>query len=77
MAVTLIKIFGKTFYRQQAGFFLFIFLVFFGVIAPSMQLAYHYALIRAMLEAPALMVIVWLAWFLYIPVKLSGSWRRS
>jgi hypothetical protein len=30
-----------------------------------MQLAYHYALIRGMLETPVLMALVWLAWLLY------------
>ena len=30
-----------------------------------MQLAYHYALIRGMLETPILMALVWLAWLLY------------
>ncbi len=30
-----------------------------------MQLAYHYALIRGMLETPTLMALVWLAWLLY------------
>jgi hypothetical protein len=65
MAIILIKTFVRTFYRQQAGWFLFIFLFFFGLIAPSMQLAYHYALIRGMLETPALMALVWLAWFVY------------
>ena len=65
MMVVLNKIFIRTFYRQQAGWFLFIFLFFFGLVAPSMQLAYHYALIRGMLETPVLMALVWLAWLLY------------
>jgi hypothetical protein len=65
MMAVLNKIFIRTFYRQQAGWFLFIFLFFFGLVAPSMQLAYHYALIRGMLETPALMILVWLAWLLY------------
>ena len=65
MVIILIKTFVRTFYRQQAGWFLFIFLFFFGLIAPSMQLAYHYALIRGMLETPALMALVWLAWLVY------------
>lgn len=59
------KIIVKTFYREQAGFFFFIFLVFFGAVAPSMQLAYHYSLIRGMLEAPVFMALVALAWLLY------------
>src|ERR1700761_7317197 len=65
MRLTLNKIFVAAFYRQQAGFFLFIFIVFFGVVAPSMQLAYHYALILGMLEAPVFMALVWLAWLGY------------
>ena len=65
MAIILIKTFIRTFYRQHAEWFLFIFLFFFGLIAPSMQLAYHYALIRGMLETPALMALVWLAWLVY------------
>lgn len=55
----------KPFYRQNAGFFLFVFLVFFGVVAPSQQLAYHYALIRGLLEVPLFLGIVLLAWLLY------------
>ncbi len=65
MKVILNKIFVREFYRRQSGFFLFIFLVFFGVIAPSMQLAYHYALILGMLQAPAFLALVGLAWLGY------------
>jgi len=65
MMAILNKTFVLVFYRQQAGWFLFIFLFFFGLIAPSLQLAYHYALIRGMLETPALMALVWLAWLVY------------
>jgi hypothetical protein len=65
MMIVLNKIFIRAFYRRQAGWFLFIFLFFFGLVAPSMQLAYHYALIRGMLETPVLMALVWLAWLLY------------
>jgi hypothetical protein len=63
------SIWGKTlvqsFYREQAGFFLFVFLVFFGVVQPSTQLYFHYALIRGILETPALMLLVAVAWALY------------
>jgi hypothetical protein len=55
----------KSFYLQHAGFFLFLFLVFFGIVAPSQQLGYHYALIRGMLEAPVFLVLVAFAWLLY------------
>src|ERR1700743_1112950 len=64
-ATILNKIITKTWYEEQAGFFFFIFLVFFGAVAPSMQLAYHYSLIKGMLEAPYFMALVALAWLLY------------
>ena len=55
----------RPFYRQNAGLFLFLFLLFFGVIAPSMQLAYHYALIRGVLASPIALGIVLIVWLLY------------
>jgi hypothetical protein len=59
------KMLVKAFYRQQAGFFLFIFLVFFGIVQPSTQIYFHYSLIRGMLETPAFMALVGLAWVGY------------
>lgn len=55
----------RPFYRQNAGVFFFLFLVFFGVVAPSQQLAYHYTLITGLLTTPAFLAIVLLAWLLY------------
>lgn len=55
----------KSFYQHNAGFFLFLFVLFFGVVAPSQQLAYHYSLIRGMLETPLFFRIVLFAWLLY------------
>jgi hypothetical protein len=54
------------YYRQNIGFFLFIFIVFFGVIAPSQIPAYHYGLITGMLKTPALFSVVFLAWLIYM-----------
>lgn len=65
MNFTLNKTIVKNFYRQNAGFFLFLFIVFFGVVAPSQQLGYHYALIRGMLAAPVFLLIVCFGWLLY------------
>src|ERR1700761_8241103 len=61
VAAILNKIIVKTWYNEQAGFFL----VFFGAVAPSMQLAYHYSLIKGMLEVPVFMGLVALAWLGY------------
>lgn len=55
----------QPFYLQHAGFFLFLFIIFFGIVAPSQQLAYHYALIRGILEARGFMVLVAFAWLMY------------
>jgi hypothetical protein len=62
---TVNKTLAAAYYRQNAGFFLFLFVVFFGIVAPSQQLAYHYALIRGILAAPAFMFVVAIAWLLY------------
>ena len=55
----------RPFYRQNAGFFLLVFLVFFGVVAPSQQLNYHYTLITGLLTTPGVLAIVLLAWLFY------------
>jgi len=55
----------RSFYLQHAGFFLFLFIVFFGIVVPSQQVAYHYALIRGILEAPGFLLLVAIAWLLY------------
>ena len=64
-AAILNKSIVRPWYDEQAGFFFFIFLVFFGAVAPSMQLAYHYTLIKGMLETPVFMALVALAWLGY------------
>lgn len=59
------KMLAGTFYRQQAGLFLFLFLIFFGVVQPSTQLYFHYSLILGILETPSFMALVGVAWLLY------------
>ena len=59
------KILIKAFYQRQSGFFLFVFLIFFGIVQPSTQLYFHFTLIKAMLEIPAFMALVVLAWLFY------------
>lgn len=55
----------RQFYIQNAGFFFFIFMVFFGVVAPSEQPAYHYALIRGIIATPAMLALVMTGWLWY------------
>ena len=65
MVNTINKTLIVAYYRQNAAFFLFLFVLFFGVVAPSQQLAYHYALIQGMLAAPGFLLVVGVAWLLY------------
>ena len=57
--------FVRPYYRENAGLFLFLFILLFGVVAPSQQLNYHYHLILGMLSTPVLFGLVSLAWWLY------------
>src|ERR1700760_3459783 len=59
------KIIVRRFYKQSFGFFLFVFIVFFGVVPGGYQLAYHRALIEGILQAPALLGLTALGWLLY------------
>jgi hypothetical protein len=65
----------RPFYRQNAGQFIFVFIVFFGAIGeiggearytgPILQLEYQYALINGLLSSPILLCLVLLAWLIY------------
>ena len=58
----------KSFYRQHAGFFTFLFIVLFGavgVVDGAGLFDYHYSLIRAMLFNPFIFLLVLLIWLLY------------
>jgi len=55
----------RPYYKENAGLFLFIFILLFGVVAPSQQLNYHYHLILGMLNTPALFGLVMLVWYFY------------
>lgn len=65
MGLILNKIMVRVFYRQLSGFFLFVFLVFFGVVQPSTQLYFHYTLIRGILQNFGFMALVGAAWLIY------------
>jgi len=65
----------RPFYRQNAGLFLFLFILFFGIVAPSNQLAYHYTLIMGLLETPVFFGLVVFAWLAYA-LKCS-QWIRA
>jgi hypothetical protein len=55
----------RRFYRQHAALLLFLFILFFGVISPSNQLAYHYHLILGILNSPGMAALVFTGWLIY------------
>jgi hypothetical protein len=64
----LVKSLVKTFYRQHAGLFVFLFIVMFGAVGRvdnAGLLDYHLSLVRAMLGNPFLFIIILFLWFLY------------
>jgi hypothetical protein len=65
IATFLLKVLVKQFYIINAGFLLFIFFFFFGMVNGGQLIAYHKSLISALLSSPFFMGVVWLAWLLY------------
>ena len=61
----LLKVLVRQFYLINAGFFLFLFFIFFGVINGSQLISYHQSLILGMINSPVFMGAVWCCWFLY------------
>jgi hypothetical protein len=55
----------RQYYRQNAGFFLFFFLIFFGIVEPSQQVTYHYAIVLGIIHTPAMLALVLFCWLLY------------
>ncbi len=69
MNKTVIKILQKVFiihfYKVNAGFFLFCFVVLYGVVAPGMLISYHLSLIQGMIQSPSFLGFVIFFWLLY------------
>ncbi|MEP7143348.1 MAG: hypothetical protein ABI707_10780 [Ferruginibacter sp.] len=65
VATFLLKVFVKQFYIINAGFLLFIFFVFFGMVHGGQLIAYHRSLILAILSSPVFLAMVLAAWTLY------------
>lgn len=66
----ILKMFAKRFYARNLGFFLFLFIMMFGIIETSsgdkqVILSYHYRLILGMLSNDAAFFILLFAWLLY------------
>lgn len=61
----LLRLLVFQFYKLNAGFFLFIFIFFFGIISPGMQIAYHLSIIHSVINSFFLLAFVITCWFLY------------
>jgi hypothetical protein len=61
----LLKVLVKQFYIINAGFFLFGFFFFFGMVKGELLIPYHKSLLLSILSAPLFTGMVWLAWLLY------------
>lgn len=59
------QLFVSQFYKLNTGFFLFWFLLFFGVVSGSSLISYHLSLIQAIITIIPLQVIVMAGWLLY------------
>lgn len=62
----LFKLLIKEFYAINAGYFLFFFILFFGVVSPSDLVFFHVSIMLGMFNSPVLMAVVMLLWLLYI-----------
>jgi hypothetical protein len=61
----LLTVFVRQFFLINAGFFLFLFFVFFGVVNGGQLISYHQSLILGMIGSPIFMGAVWGCWLLY------------
>jgi hypothetical protein len=69
MNKTIIKILQKVFiihfYKLNAGFFLFGFVVLYGIVAPGMLISYHLSLMQGMIQSYSFLGFVIFFWLLY------------
>ena len=69
------KLFVQTFYRANAGFFLFFFFVFFGAVEGGQLVGYHLSLIKSILESGTVLVLILFCWLFY-HLKCTASFLR-
>jgi hypothetical protein len=62
----LLKVWVAKFYERNAGLFLFIFFLMFGVVESSQIISYHLSLIYGTLSSPIFLLVVITVWILYM-----------
>lgn len=65
MAKTLFKLFVESFYKANAGFFLFFFFIFFGTVNGGSLITYHASLLTSILGSWEITGGVFFFWLLY------------
>jgi hypothetical protein len=66
VAHLLLKTVVRKFYERNAGFFLFIFFLMFGVVQSTQIINYHLSLIYGLLSSSLFLMIVCIIWILYL-----------
>jgi hypothetical protein len=66
----------RRFYELNAGFFLFLFIMFFGIVPPSQMVYYHLTIMESILAIPAFFVLVASFWFWYNFKCLQFVWKK-
>lgn len=61
----LLRLLVLQFYKLNAGFFLFIFIFFFGIVSPGMQIPYHLSIIHSEINSLFILAFVITCWFFY------------
>lgn len=65
----LVQTIVKSFYKENAGFFIFLIIVMFSIVSEvdgAGVIQYHYSLILGMLKSLPFLLLVFLLWFLYV-----------
>lgn len=65
MLSVLSKIFVRSFYRANTGFFLFFFFLFFGAVEGNSLPSYHLSLMNSILTSKVVLLLVLSCWLLY------------
>ncbi|MTI30512.1 hypothetical protein [Xanthovirga aplysinae] len=65
MLKVLLKTIGYQFYKVNGGFFLFLFLLLFGIVSPNVIVSYHFSIMQGVVSSPEVLALALIVWFLY------------
>ncbi len=66
IARLLLKTVVRKFYERNAGFFLFLFYLMFGIVQSSQIVSYHLSLIYGLLSSTIFLLMICIVWVLYL-----------